>query len=256
VTASDSVGAETPGEGTRKGKILGSIDAATYVQKSLVFSSDGRHAVWLKRSKNRHQLLLDGVPGPLFEGTFRPPAILSPDGRRVAYLIENEKDRLQMIITDGTFGPVFDRILEGPVFSPDSRHIAYAGLLKDKYQVLLDGVPGPKYELVGHLKFSPDSRRFVYAAQQNKKRFVVVDGDPGPPFDDVYPSGFSPDSRHLVYYATQGKKRHVMVDDHPGPEYDSIGPVRFIPADDTSPPAIAYITLAGSRLIEVTQSVP
>jgi WD40-like Beta Propeller Repeat len=253
---SGPVHAEKPKEEMKNGKLLGTIDPATYVQKSLVFSSDGRHAIWLQQSKNRHQLLLDGVPGPLFEGTFRPPAILSPDGRRVAYLVENEKDRFQLIITDGTFGPVFDKIFTGPVFSPDSRRIAYAGVLKGEYQVLLDGVPGPKYELVGHLNFSPDSRHFVYAAQQNKKRFIVVDGVPGPPFDDVYPSGFSPDGRHLVYYATQGKKYHIMVDDHPGPEYDSIGPVRFNPVQGHEGPTIGYIGVLGSKLIEVTQSMP
>jgi hypothetical protein len=250
------VRAEESKKEVTNGKLLGTIDPATYVQKSLIFSPDGRHAIWLKQSKDRHQLLLDGVPGPLFEGKLRPPAVLSPDGRRVAYLVENEKDQLQQIITDDTFGPVFDKIFTGPIFSPDSRRTAYAGVLKGKYQVLLDGVPGPKYELVGHLMFSPDSRRFAYAAQKNKKRFVVVDGVSGPPFDDVYPSGFSPDSRHLVYYATQGKKHRVMVDGHPGPEYDSIGPVRFNPVRVNEDPTIGYIGVLGRKLIEVTQSMP
>lgn len=73
--------------------------------------------------------------------------------------------------------------------------------------MILDGVAGPDYELIGHLTFSGDSRRFAYAAQKEGKRFIVLDGVPGPPFEDVFISGFSPDHRHLVYYSTEKKKR-------------------------------------------------
>jgi hypothetical protein len=239
------------------GKKLGTLDPETFVSKSLVFTSDGRHAIWLNRSNDRYQLLVDGAPGPFFDGTYRPPIVLSSDGRRAAYVVENKKDRRLFVVHDGTIGPTFDIILRGTLlFSSDSRHIAYAAALKEKFQVILDGAPSPEYELVGHLTFSPDSRRFAYAAQKDKRRFVVVDGIRGPSFDDVYPAGFSPDSRHLVYYATQGKKQRIMVDDHPGSEYDAIGPVRFNPAQGAEPPSIGYIALLGNELIEVAQPLP
>jgi hypothetical protein len=235
-------------------KTLGTIDPETYVSKSLVFSPDGRHAIWLNRLNDRLQILLNGTPGPSFDGIFRPPVVLSPDGRRMFFLLENKMDHHLSVVTDGTVGPEFDTILSGtPLFSSDSRHIAYAGTLQEKYQVFLDGTPSAKYELVGHLTFSPDSRRFAYAAQKDKKRFMVADGVAGPSFDDVFPAGFSPDSRHLVYYATQGKKHRIMVGNHPGPEYDTIGPVRFNPVHGAEPPSIGYIGLLGNELIEVTQ---
>ncbi|MBI3596387.1 MAG: PD40 domain-containing protein [Nitrospirae bacterium] len=252
-----TVQAEESKEVKADGKKLATLDPETFVPKSLVYSSDGRHAIWLIRSKDQYQLLVDGTPGPLFDGTYRTPVVLSPDGRRAAYVVENKKDHRLSVVSDGTIGPVFDKILPGTlIFSSDSRHIAYAGALQEKYQVLLDGAPSPDYELVGHLSFSPDGKRFVYAAQKDKRRFVVVDGVRGPSFDDVYPTGFSPDSRHIVYYATQGKKQRIMVDDHPGSEYDTIGPVRFNPAQGTEPPSIGYIALLGNDLIEVTQPSP
>ncbi|HTN43667.1 MAG TPA: hypothetical protein VMN77_07710 [Nitrospiria bacterium] len=256
-TASGAARAEESREVKADEKKLGTLDPATFVPKSLVYSSDGRHAIWLIRSQDQYQVLVDGTPGPLFDGTFRPPVFLSPDGRHAAYVVENQKDRRLSVISDQTVGPAFESILRGtPVFSPDSRHIAYAGENQEKHRVLLDGKPGPEYELVGHLSFSPDSRRFVYAAQKDKRRFVVVDGVPGPPYDDVYPTGFSPDSRHVVYYATQGKKQRIIVDDHPGPEYDGIGPLHFNPAQGTLPPSLGYIGLLGKDLIEVTQPLP
>ena len=241
----------------KKLKKLGMVDPEKYVSKSLVFSPDGRHAIWLNRSNDQYQLLLDGTPGPSFEGIYRPPVVLSPDGRRLFFILENKTDHHLSVVTDGTIGPGFDTILSGtPLFSPDSRHIAYAGALQEKHQVFLDGTPSAKYELVGHLTFSPDSRRFAYAAQKDKKRFMVVDGVPGPSFDDVFPTGFSLDSRHLVYYATRGKKHLIMVDDHPGSEYDMIGPVRFNPVQGADSPSIGYIGLLGNELIEVTQPLP
>jgi len=260
VMFSSVVQAEKPGEGVKNGvngKTLGTIDPATFVPKSLVFSSDGRHAIWLIRSKDQYQLVLNGTPGPEFDGTYKPPVVLSSDGRHVAYLVENKKGDRQSVITDGTVGPPFDHILRGtPLFSPDSRHVAYAGERQGTYQVVLDGKPSPGYELVGHLSFSPDGQRFAYAAQHDKRRFMVVDGVPGPLFDDVFPVGFSPDNRHLIYYATQGKKQRMMVDDHPGAEYDTIGPVRFNPAQGAEPQSINYIALLGHNVIEVTQPLP
>jgi hypothetical protein len=254
VMLSGVVRAEKPQEVNANGKKLATLDSKAVVPKSLVFSSDGRHAIWVIRSNDQNQVVVDGTPGPKFDGTYRPPVILSPDGRHMAYLVENKKDGHLFVISDGTIGPTFDQILRGtPLFSLDSRHMAYAGARQGKYRVVLDGKPSPDYELVGHLTFSPDSQRFAYAAQINKRRFVVVGDVRGPSFDDVFPVGFSPDSRHLVYYATQGKKQRVVVDDHPGSEYDGIGPVRFEPGHGAEPPSIGYIALLGNELIEVTQ---
>jgi len=255
--ASGAALAEESKEVKPNGKKVGTLDPETFVSNSLVFTSDGRHAIWQIRSKDRYQLLVDGTPGPLFDGTYRPPVVVSPDGRRAAYVLENKKDRRLSVVSDGTIGPVFDKILPGTlIFSSDSRHIAYAGAVQEKHHVWLDGAPGPEYELVGHLFFSPDGKRFVYAAQKDKRRFVVVDGVPGPLFDDVYPAGFSPDSRHIVYYATQGKKQRIMVDDRPGSEFNAIGPIQFNPAQGAEPPSVGYIGLLGNDLIGVTQPLP
>jgi len=64
--------------------------------------------------------------------------------------------------------------------SPDGRHIAYVvralvgGLL-----VAIDGRPGAGYEAVVTPIFSPDSKRVAYEAVQRDKRFVVLDGKEG-----------------------------------------------------------------------------
>ncbi len=61
-------------------EMLGALDLETYVGGSLIFSADGRHAIWLNRSDGQYQFILDGKAVSRFDGTYRR-AVLSPDGR-------------------------------------------------------------------------------------------------------------------------------------------------------------------------------
>lgn len=196
---------------------LATVDFASTLPRSLFFSPDGRHAVWVARAGEQFQIVLDGAAGPLFDSIGRGPVVLSPDGRRLAYLAENKTNKQLSVVADGAPGPEYEKILAGtPIFSPDSR-------------------------------------RFAYAAQKEKKRFIMLDGAPGPPFDDVLVAGFSPDSRHLVYYATEEKNKRVVIDDQTGPSFDAIGPVYFSPASEKRPASVGYVGLRGSELIQVSR---
>lgn len=236
-------------------KRVAAVDPAVAVPP-LFFSPDGQHAVWINRTGGQFQVVLDGVAGPPFDNIAKGPVVLSPDGRRLAYLVENKESGHLSVVVDGTAGPEYEKILSGtPMFSPDGRRIAYGAVLQEKYRVILDGVAGPDYELIGHLTFSGDSRRFAYAAQKEGKRFIVLDEVPGPPFEDVFISGFSPDHRHLVYYSTEKKKKRVLVDGRPGSEFDTIGPVRFHFERKNGPGRISYLGLRGEEIIQVTQEL-
>ncbi|TAJ97801.1 MAG: hypothetical protein EPO39_19145 [Candidatus Manganitrophaceae bacterium] len=246
------------GEGRPKinEKKIATLDLETVVPRSLFFSPDGRHAIWVSKAGEQFRVVLDGVAGPPVDSLAKGPVVLSPDGRRIVYLIENKTNRRLSVVIDGTPGPEYEKILSGtPIFSPNGRRIAYGALLQEKYQVVLDGMAGPDYELVGHLTFSADSRHFAYAAQKEKKRFIVLDGVAGPPFEDVFISGFSPDSRHLVYYANQEKKQRVVVDQQPGQEFDSIGPIQFLYEKKDGPGQISYVGLRGEEVIQITQAL-
>ncbi|MBI3804531.1 MAG: PD40 domain-containing protein [Nitrospirae bacterium] len=235
-------------------KKLATLDPALSLPRSLFFSPDGRHAVWVNRAGEQVQVVVDGVAGPPFDSIGRGPVTLSPDGRRVAYVVENKTNQHLSVVVDGKAGPEYEKILSGtPLFSPDGRHVAYAAVREGKYYVILDAAVGPDYELVGHLTFSPDGGRFAYAAQKDKKRFIVADGVPGAPFEDVFIAGFSPDGRHLVYYATEEKQRRVIIDDQPGPLFEAVGPVQFYPAAGKGASFLSYVGLRGSELIQLTQ---
>lgn len=248
--------APEPGESKIAEKKIATLDLESVLPRSLFFSPDGQHAVWMSKAGEQFRVVLDGMPGPPFDRIAKGPVVLSPDARRVAYIIENKTNQHLSVVIDGTPGPEYEKILSGtPIFSPNGGRIAYGAQLQEKYYVVLDGIPGPDYELVGHLTFSADSRHFAYAAQKEKKRFIVLDGVAGPAFEDVFIVGFSPDSRHLVYYSNQEKKQRVVIDHQKGAEFDSIGPIQFYAKKKNDPGWISYVGLRGPELIQVSQAL-
>jgi Tol biopolymer transport system component len=63
---------------------------------------------------------------------------------------------------------------------------------------------------------------------------VVVDGQPGPDYDVIFMPEFSPDGKHVAYVAKRGEKLLVVVDGQSGVEYDglNIGAPSFVRKGD------------------------
>ena len=108
------------------------------------------------------------------------------------------------IVVDGKEGPEYASAL-GPVFSPDSRSLAYWARNAGKAFAVRDGVPGQAYDNVERIVFSPDSRRTAYIIWQRGARRVVVDGRVGPEYTSVRELVFSPDSRRFILALQDGK---------------------------------------------------
>src|SRR5262249_8449138 len=52
-----------------------------------------------------------------------------------------------LLVVDGVEGKVYDGIMEGmPLFSPDSKHVAYMAQRGDKWLIVVDGVEGKEYD--------------------------------------------------------------------------------------------------------------
>jgi Tol biopolymer transport system component len=103
--------------------------------------------------------------------------VFSPDSKRVAYAARNGKR--WSVVVDGQVGAEFDRIPGLPVFSPDSKRFAYTGLLGKQGRLVVDGKDvGLDYDQSGSPVFSPDGKGLAYLAERGKQSFVVVDGQP------------------------------------------------------------------------------
>jgi hypothetical protein len=127
------------------------------------------------------------------------------------------------VVADGVeSGPYDDVMADSLVFSPDSKHLAYAAKRGANWFVVADGSERGRYERVADVVFSPDSARLAYAATVGASEFAVVDGKPGPAYHMVTGLLFSPDSKRLAYRAERGIQWMVVLDGAEGRLYDEL----------------------------------
>ena len=70
-----------------------------------------------------------------FPPEVRDSAVVSPDGRRIAYV--KKTGGREMLVVDGQEQPAFDRVASA-TFSPDSKWFAYAAAVGDKWHVVVN----------------------------------------------------------------------------------------------------------------------
>ena len=166
------------------------------------FSPDGRRFAYQTIDGRGHsRWIVDGHPHreindtrPMSIARFRGigviepplPARFSPDGRRFAYFADVVEKGVA-ILEDDRAGPLFKE-LSAPVFSPDSRHLAYAArTYADEAVLMYDGTElGRWTKSRGAIPvFSRDARRVAMTLETETGGFlrrgstftVVVDGD-------------------------------------------------------------------------------
>jgi hypothetical protein len=143
-----------------------------------------------------------------------PPWDSRDDTRASTLVVDGRESQAPGVISVGNID-----CEAGPIFSPDSRRLAYIAHRWDSWQgmnvdfVVVDGrVYGPYDRIESGPAFSPDSRHFAFIGFREREVHVVVDGVDGPVYDGVYSLAFSPDSRHLAYLACRGRQVYVVVD--------------------------------------------
>jgi hypothetical protein len=178
-------------------------------------------------------IVLEMPMSPLLAGAASSSLSLSPDGKRVGFLRRSADGAKWTAVIDGIEGPAYDAMGKlSPLFSPDSKRVAYIAGRGGKKLVVLDGAEGPEYDNVGGLAFSPDCRRFACMVERGDDRFIVVDGKEQPQrFDKMSAQGivFSPDSQRLGYAAKRAGRWSVVLDGREGREYDGAGNLVFSP---------------------------
>ena len=160
-----------------------------------------------------------------FPAAVRDSAVISPDGRRIAYI--EKVDNKQAAVFDGQREQPFDEVAE-LTFSPDSRHRAYAARDGKQWLIVVNGRPQPPQLRVGPPNFSPHSKRLAYTALLPDGEHVCVmelPGGPGKQYERIFEGRlvFSPDGNRLAYGARKGDKWLVVVDGRESELYDFLG---------------------------------
>jgi len=195
----------------------------------ITFSPDSKRLAYKVKPKNEESLVVvaDGAEGKRYSSV--GALVFSPDSAHLAHSTWSDYgNKGGAMVVDGTAGKVYNGTLSDPVFSPDSKRMAYGvSLFSEKKQmVVLDGAEGKAYDNLcvdvfteakdkgRHLLFSPDSGRFAYFAMTGGKWLAVADGAEGKAYNEVRLRSlvFSPDSKRLAYAACAGNQWIVALD--------------------------------------------
>lgn len=188
---------------------------------------------------------------------FRPETVqASPDSRQVGYVVQGERGQTlyknttplgtyplvvfesirfspnsawltalardtggMVVVMDNRKSDAFDDVgRPGPVFSRDSRHIAFAVREGESTRVVWNGRRGEPMDAIDvtSLSFSPDGSRFAYAGRAGAHAYLVLDGVRQPPHDAILNNGhvvqWSEDSRRYAYFARTGDRCFAVLD--------------------------------------------
>ncbi len=146
----------------------------------------------------------------------RSTRVVSADGRRDAaiYLHTGYAFEWYCPAIDGQMQRGWSAV-RGPVFTPDSASYAYFGEDSNGWKLVLNGGEQP-LEIAPDSPpiFLPDARTVAYWARHVTRSNLVVDGVPHPKFDRVVRDSlaFSDDARHAAYIAQVNSYWVLVVD--------------------------------------------
>ncbi len=144
--------------------------------------------------------VVNGQAGPEFRWISDP--ILSRGGR-VAYRAETEGLRYRVVV-DGNLGPTFDRVTQ-PTFSEDGRVVAYGGVLKGQWFLMVGNRQEPINGPVTAVFLNSEGTRHAVVTEISGG--YSVNG--GPAYTWVSSILFSRDGG-VVYLAAQGRKKFLI----------------------------------------------
>jgi hypothetical protein len=186
--------------------------------RSLCFSPDSRSLAYIAEEKGLARVVVNGKAGNGYSAILEDSFRFSPDSARFCYAAKKNQ---QVVVVDDKAEVVNGTLEDVPIFSPDSRQVAYVAYAPNadrllQGRVVMNGTAGAPYDYINvdSLHFSPDSTHCAYLATRGEQHFVVNNGVEGASYDSIESNSlvFSPDSAHLAYYAKKAKQWYVVVD--------------------------------------------
>jgi Tol biopolymer transport system component len=215
----------------------------------IAFSADAMHFAYEATKGAVTRIVVDGQEWPAFDQVTMP--VFALDGR-VGY--GAQKDKQWTVSIAGKPIVQCDHIADGmPIFSADAKHFAIEVEIGNKWNINLDGTPGPGFDTITNVTFSPNGSRLAYIAEDAGKTHVIIDGKDEPQPDGIRKNSFvfSPDGKHYGYTANVGEKQAVFIDGQKKTAYDGAAP----PVFSRDGAHIAYAAAKGKKQVMVIDGV-
>ena len=169
----------------------------------LRFSGDEQHLAFAAKRGSTWVLVVDGEDRTKPYGKLTAPT-LSANGKSLAVGACNGK-ACRLLVNDAEMEPSFEDI-SAPAFTSDGAHYVYFGKRDRKWTMQRDGKPyGPPMDDYFTWRMSREADHVAVAALIDKNWAWVVDGRPGPGFDVISDIDVSPDWQHYAYAGTNAK---------------------------------------------------
>jgi hypothetical protein len=175
--------------------VLNGVEGTAYddIKGHPDFSPDGKHMAYIAVRNGRELVVMDGLEGKDY---FMVSDLeFSPDSKHMAYTVVrtfcergHSCGRNQLVVEDGVEGKAYEYIPGGveldwlkhmvwwgePVFSPDSKHLAYVAREGGAEFVVVDGLEGGKYEHLRRLIFDSPSQLHTIGFRANEFFEIVI----------------------------------------------------------------------------------
>jgi Tol biopolymer transport system component len=135
----------------------------------VTFSPDSRRAAHVANRGRNWLVVVDGAEGKEYDEIGKHSLTFSPDSARVAYAAN--RGRNWLVVVDGAEGREYDALGQGNFVVPDSKREAYAALRVNPEAVALEDIIEANRPV-----FSPDSRCIAYWAKRGNEWLVAVNG--------------------------------------------------------------------------------
>jgi len=174
-------------------QVGGSYEDVKYV----THSADEQHLGFIAKRNSKWVMVVDGEDRSRDYGRMTAPH-LSANGKTFAVGACNEK-KCHLVVDNAEIGADYEDI-SAPGFSRDGSHHVYFGKRSKKWIMVLDDKEsGPEMDECYTWEFSRDGSRNAVAALLKRHWTWIVDGVPGPSFEVIGPIGFSADGKHFAY---------------------------------------------------------
>jgi WD40 repeat protein len=253
-------------EGSQRFVVLDGKPGAKYeavYKGTLTFSPDSKRLAYFAGTGGMRTVVLDGAEGTPHRDAMVSTLRFSPDGAKLAYAAQLESGKWAIVV-NGKAGAAFDYIgsFTGVNWSPDSRRMAYAGLVDKQWGAVVDDAGFP-YDAIASIVFSPDSRRAAFQAQADGKWVVVVNSPDGTyssrlKSDSVLSEtlAFTPDGKYLLYGAMTNGRPHMVVNGQPAQSfYEAIWNINGGRIVVDTPRSFSYIALKDGKMYLVREAV-